>query len=261
MEAIISKKVIEGKEIYRIHHIMEDQLIGVEAVEKTEDATFRKVLNWNDGGEIEEYMNELEDIVIVEEDEQKAVLAFLENFPVEAKKELEETLEKEGAKVSYFLSTSYAYFAIVEQEARSKTEDGSFYQAYKVILDRYGKLKAMTPIEEQADFEILLGHLTTELGDNERTFFQFNQFETCGLKRTGNEIDFLFIRTVVDEEEDGKEKFLSSPQQVHTLMHEVGSSELTIKQEREKTEEECGEFIIEMLAVLSQSEPDSVVKH
>lgn len=261
MEAIVSKKVIEGKEIYRIHHIMEEQLIGVEAIEKTEDGVFRKVLNWNDGGELEDYMNELEDIVIVEEDEQKAVMAFLENFPVDGKKELEAMLEKEGAKVAYFLSTSYAYYAIIEQEARSKTKDGSFYQAYKVILDRYGKLRTMTPIEEQGDFELLLGHLTTELGDEERIFFQFNQFETCGMKRSGNEVDFLFIRTVADEEGDGKDKYLSSPQQVHTLVHEAGSNELSIKEDREKTEEECGEFIVEMLAVLSQTEPESVVKH
>lgn len=261
MEAIVSKKIIEEKEIYRVHHIMEEQLVGVEAVEKMKDGSFRKVLNWSDGGELEDFMNELEDIVIVSEFEQKAVMKFLENFPVAAKEELEKSFEEQGAKIVYFLSTSFAYYAILEHESRPGTEEASYLQAYKVILDRYGKLKALTQIEEQHEFELVLGHLTTELGDGKRIFFQFNPIETCGMKRTGNEINFLFIRTEMDEgAEDGSGKFVSAPEFVHTLTHEVGASELTLNAESEKTDEERESFLIEMLAFLSQTNPEDVVK-
>lgn len=259
MEMIVSKRTIENKKIYRIHHILEEQLVGLEAVEKLEDGNFRKVLNWNDGGELEDYMNELEEIEPVSEFESARVMKFLENFPNIGREELVEVLQEsdEDIVLEYFLSTSHAFHAILKHATKGTVGESNFYQSYTVVLDREGHFKRLEPLGNQQEFELILGHLALELENEERVFFQFDQNRYAGVKRLGDEIHFLFIEAMQDEEEG--EQIGADIEQVHALHHVKGSHEFSLIEER-LSEDVRNAFVVEMLSEFTQIDPSEVIE-
>lgn len=259
LEFIVSKKMIEDRKIYRIHHLVEEQLVGLEAVEKMPDGKFRKIINWNDRGELEDYMNDLDDIVEVDEKEKKKVVDFLEKYPTIGKKELEEVLgdKEHPMTVVHYLSTPASQYALIVPEGVNHEEDGTLFRAYEVELNREGRLRGILPIHSDGDLEVVLGHMINNLENNRRVFFQFNEQFTVGIKRVNDEVTFLFIESY--QNEDNEEQLTSSLERVHHVRHVKGSGMID-QQVEALTETQREAFIREMLSLLTNASPSEIIQ-
>lgn len=257
MQKLVSKTTIEGRVFYRIHTIMDNELIGLEAVEKTGSGRLRKVLNWSDGGELEDFMNELENIEIVAEEESEPVIHYLENFAVTGRDELARSFEEDGLVLIYFIEAHRGYYAVVGSEERLFGDKATFFQAYTVQLDRDGGLKNVAAITNQEDFDIVMNQLAIELGDQQKVIFQYAYNEYCGLRREGDLVDFIFMQE--EELEEGGNKYTSTLDRIFTMTNEIGTTEITVHPQQEY-DERYPDFIVEMLSIISRNDATDIVK-
>jgi len=246
-DVIISKRNIDGKDIYRIHHVYEDKLVGLEAVEKSNDGKMKKIYNWNDGGEIEDFMNETEDVVMVSEIEKKAIEKFLGNFTQKGQKELAEFLEEKNMRLTSFITTPYGYYGFSETNEKTEQDpEKRAYQSYKVVLDREGHFKRLDQLVTQEDLTTCLVHLSNEMEKGNQTFFQIAPLSNCAVKRMDdNSLRFMFIH---EDKENNEVK--TTLEEVHYLEQEEGTMNF-ISPEEPLDEKEKEFFIREMMSIFT----------
>lgn len=257
MNKIVSKRKIEGRMVYRIHHVMGDQLIGLEAVERTSNGRFMRIFNWNDNGDLEDYMNELDDIQTVSELEEKAVLSFLQDFHRQGKKELETSLkaDDEALEVFQFLVAPFGYYAIIRNLDHLKVGEAAYYRTYAVILDRSGHFKRLDTLNGQADLELMLTNIAINMKDEERVFFQYHPVMTCGVIRKNDVISFTFIEEYTDE--DGVINYRTGFEQTYQLALDTKSNTFTTPA-AEWADEDKEVLIRDMLSMYTQVSADAV---
>lgn len=259
VESIVSKKVIEGKTIFRIHHIINGDLVGIQAVEETPEKTFRKILNWRDGGDIEDFMNEMEDIKAVAEFEKQRVLKYLDTFSEVGQRELVEFLAKEKAgTLELFVTANENYYAFVSEET-SKLEGANFLRGYTVRLNRDGNFKNLQGFRHEEDVQITVSHFASALEEGDKVFIQIDMNTILGIRRSKDSVEITYVKE--EREESGVShttRLLTGVDSTHKLLFEAEAGLLTMEHNWSEDEKEA--FIYEMMPILSGMSSDEIVK-